>query len=88
LGGEEYITIALLGKIKGETDDRAHLLPSVPITSSGVRIAESMKHVIDFKARNGFITGLAISDLGGQIYETSDMNDALLEVLEDVFENH
>ena len=27
LGGDKYITIALLGKIKGETGDRAHLLP-------------------------------------------------------------
>jgi hypothetical protein len=88
LGGDEYITIALLGKIKGETDDRAHLLPSVHVTSSGIRIADSVKRLIEFKARNGFTSGPAISDFSGYIYDTSDMTDALIEVLEDVFENH
>jgi hypothetical protein len=30
--GNIYVVIALLGKIKGELDDRAHLLPCVPVT--------------------------------------------------------
>jgi hypothetical protein len=35
---DKYLVIALLGKIKGEAGDRAHLLPSVTITSSGIRV--------------------------------------------------
>ncbi len=88
LGGTEYVTIALLGKIKGETDNCAHLLPSVPVTSSGVRVETSLKRLIELKARSGLKLGPAISDLSSRIFDPSDMNDALLEVLEDLFDNH
>jgi hypothetical protein len=35
--------------VKGESDDRDHLLPSVPVTSSGVKVKESLK-VKDFES--------------------------------------
>jgi hypothetical protein len=38
VGGEDYVVIALLGKIKGESGDQAHLLPCVPKTSSGIKV--------------------------------------------------
>jgi hypothetical protein len=88
LGGTKYITIALLGKIKGETGDRAHLLPSVPVTSSGIQVEASVKRLIDFKARKGFKTGPAISDLQGRVFEPKALNDALLDIMEDLFDDH
>jgi hypothetical protein len=88
LGGLEYVTIALLGKIKGETGDHAHLLPPVPITSLGVQVEASLKRLMDFKARKGFKTGPAISDLQGQVFEPKALNDALLKILEDLFDYH
>jgi hypothetical protein len=88
LGGDKHLTIALLGKIKGETGDRAHLLPSVPVTSSGIQVEASLKRLMDFKSRKGFKTGPAISDLQGRVFEPRAMNDALLEVMEDIFDNH
>jgi hypothetical protein len=38
VGEDEYVVITLLGKIKGEAGDHAHLLPSVTITPSGIRV--------------------------------------------------
>ena len=32
VGGDQYVVIALLGKIKGEMGDRSHLLPCVAKT--------------------------------------------------------
>jgi hypothetical protein len=88
LGGNEYVMIALLRKIKGETYNCVHLLPLVHTTSSDVKVEVSLKRLIDLKARAGLKSGPAISDLSGCIFKPSDMNDALLEVLEDLFDNH
>jgi hypothetical protein len=48
-GGNKYVVIAFLGKIKGETSDRDHLIPCVPVTSSGVEVKASVQQLIDFK---------------------------------------
>ena len=49
LGGDKYVVIALLGKIKGETADRDHLLPCMPVTSSGIDVKASVGRLIEFK---------------------------------------
>jgi hypothetical protein len=87
-GQNEYVVIALLGKIKGESGDRAHLLPSVPRTSSGIQVREKIKRLLDFKRRVGQVTGPAISDLKGKIFSSRSLNDAFLEILEDLFDTH
>jgi hypothetical protein len=87
LRGDKHLMIALLGKIKGETGDLAHLLPSVPITSSGIQVEALLKRLMDFKFRKGFKTGPAILDLQGRVFEPRAMNDALLEVIKDIFDN-
>jgi hypothetical protein len=87
-GGDRYVVIALLGKIKGETEDRAHLIPCVPITSSGINVKASLDHLMTFKASLGFRTGPAISDIRGQILSNSSLNDSLLEILEVFFDSH
>jgi hypothetical protein len=45
LGCDEYVMITLLGKGKGERDNCAHLLPFVPVTSSGVNVAKSLSSI-------------------------------------------
>jgi hypothetical protein len=87
-GGERYVVIALLGKIKGESDDRDHLLPCVPITSSGVEVKTSLKRLLEFKRSRGHTDGPAISDLHGRVFSHRVMNDALLELLEELFDSH
>jgi hypothetical protein len=59
----------------------------VPVTLLGIQVGASLKRLIDFKAQKDFKTGPTISDLQGQVFEIA-MNDALFEVLEDIFDNH
>jgi hypothetical protein len=82
VGGEEYVIIALLGKINGEAGNQA--LPSVTKTSSGIRVRDKIKHLLDFKKSIGQVIGPAVSDLKGKIYLSRSLNDAFLEILEDL----
>jgi hypothetical protein len=86
-GGTRYVVIALLGKIKGESDDRDHLLPCVPVTSSGVDVKASVEKLLEFKRSRGYTSGPAISDIDGRVFSHRVMNDALLELLEELFDS-
>jgi hypothetical protein len=87
-GGTKYIVIALLGKIKGESGYRAHLLPCVPVTSSGIDVKASLTRLIKFKKLQGHEDGPAISDLNGRVLSHRALNDSLLETLEELFGTH
>jgi hypothetical protein len=65
--------VTLQGTIKGETNDRDHLLPCVLTTSLGVDVKASLERLVLLKATNGFTDGPAISDLAGHIFSTKDM---------------
>jgi hypothetical protein len=86
-GDGSYVVVTLQGTIKGETNDRDHLLPCVPVTSSGVGLKSSLERLMAFKSRKGFLDGPAISDEAGRSYSTKDMTASLLETLEDLFES-
>jgi hypothetical protein len=85
-GDGTSVIIALLGKIKGEHNERCHLLPSVPVTQSGVRAAESLERLIASKRRNRFEDGPAISDEKGEAYSSRAIDGCLHEILEDLFD--
>ena len=84
--GKEYVIVALRGKIKGEHSQRDHLLPCSPITSSGIDVKASINRLILLKKSQGRLSGPAISDEAGVIFSSRAMDDALHEVLEDLFE--
>jgi hypothetical protein len=86
--GDKYVVIVLLGKIKGKSGDRAHLLPTVPTTSSGIKVRLSLEHLMEFKYAQGFIDGPAISDLCGNMLSHGSLNEALLEILKELFDTH
>jgi hypothetical protein len=86
-GDGTYVVVTLQGTIKGESNDRDHLLPCVPVTSSGVDVKASLERLMAFKTTKGFSDGPAISDIGGRAYSTKDMTDSLLEILEDLFDS-
>jgi vacuolar-type H+-ATPase subunit I/STV1 len=44
--------------------------------------------LIEFKKARGHIAGPAISDTNGRVFSHRVMNDALLELLEELFETH
>jgi hypothetical protein len=87
-GGDKYVVVALLGQIKGESGDRAHLLPCVPITSSGIEIKTSLLRLLEFKRMRSCVVGPAISDLEGNVLSHRALNDSLLEILEELFDTH
>jgi hypothetical protein len=85
-GRRNFHCHSLLGKIKGKHHERCHLLPSVPVTQSGVRVAESLERLAASKRRNGFEDGPAISDEKGEAYSSRAIEDCLHEILEDLFD--
>eukprot|EP00978_Attheya_sp_CCMP212_P015773 scaffold40823_cov60-Attheya_sp.AAC.1 len=73
-GGDEYLVIALLGKIKGEHQDLAHLLPCVHgVTSSGIKVKQAIDDLIEIKEKHGFRDGPAISDSSGHVHKIRDI---------------
>jgi hypothetical protein len=87
-GGDKYVVITLLGRVKGETDNRDHLLPCVPVTSSGIDVKALVARLIKFKCSNGHMDGPAILDVAGNVLSHQALNDLSLEVLEEFFDSH
>jgi hypothetical protein len=86
-GDGSYVVVTLQGAVKGETNDRDHLLPCVPITASGVNVKESLKRLMSHKKSLGFTDGPAISDFNGRSFSTRDMTESLADILEDLFDS-
>lgn len=80
----ECVTLALLGKIKGEDGDKVHLIPCVKTTSSGIKVEAAVHRLIEMKKTQGFVDGPAISDMNGHAYLSRDIDDLLHEVLGDL----
>lgn len=85
-GGDKYVIVTLLGKVKGEQHGRHHLLPSVPMTSSGINVKEIISRAIAVKSQLGFKNGPLISDEKGKLLSSRAIDDVLAEVLSDLFE--
>jgi hypothetical protein len=73
--GDKHITVALLGKIKGESQDRDHLIPCSPVTSSGIEVKVSVDRLIQAKERIGCFDGPTISGRDGRALSTQCIND-------------
>ena len=84
-GYPRYFIVALLGRVKGETSDRAHLLPCVVTTSSGLKVFELVQRLVRLKESQGFIYGPAISNTEGKIYTSAKMDTCLIDILEETF---
>ena len=78
---KDYIIIALLGKIKGESNDAAHLIPCVLITSSGINIREVIERLIREKEDLKLKDRPAISNETGELIESSEIDNMLIELL-------
>ena len=55
----KYVVFALLGKVKGESHDRAHLLPAAVVTKLGLNVKGILKRFLDVKKQAGFMDGPA-----------------------------
>ena len=80
-----FFIIGLLGKIKGEHNNRAHLIPCINTTSSGIEVKKVVQRLLVEKSILGFKNGPAISDMKGRIHAEQDMDDLLIEILEEIY---
>jgi len=83
---DDYVVIALLGKVKGESQDRAHLIPCVIKTKSNIEIRTILKRLIEVKRDLGFSQGPAISDIHGNLLSTTILNERLQDLLSNIFD--
>jgi hypothetical protein len=86
-GDGSYLVVTLQGTVKGESNDRDHLLPCVKMTNSGIDVHASLSRLMTHKTSMDVIDGPAISDEKGRSYSTKDMTGSLLEILEDLFDS-
>jgi hypothetical protein len=55
---------------------------------SGIEVKVSVAQLIEFKHSHRCVEGPTISDLAGNVLSHQAMNDALLKVLEELFDTH
>jgi hypothetical protein len=80
-----YFLIPLMGKVKGEHCDRCHLLPCTFQSDSGLKPYTWIRRLIVSKERQGLSYGPAISDEKGRVLNSSNIDQAMHEVLEELF---
>ena len=85
-GSSKYLIVALLGKIKGEHHDVAHLIPCTHMTDSGIGVYKSLDKLIREKKSRTIIDGSAISSSYGLLLSTQTINDMLIDVLQEIYE--
>jgi hypothetical protein len=84
----KHVVIALLGSVKGEHNERQHLLPSVNVTKSGIQVRRWVRRTIASNFSNNRMSGPAFCDEKGVVLTTRAMNDLLHEVLEEIRGEH
>ena len=83
---EDYVVLALLVRIKGESLDCAHLLPCTAVTGSGLDVRKILKRLLEAKENVGFRDGPAVSDVNGKLLKTKDLDDMLHKILFKVYD--
>ena len=81
---EKHVIIALLGQVKGEHNERQHLIPCVNVTKSGINVRRWLRRTIAVNFSEGRVTGPAFCDEKGVVLPTRVMNDMLHEMLEEI----
>ena len=83
---EGLVWFPLVGKLKGDSSPETYYLRAVELTSSGINVRwwrDSLVTVLRIKNRT---EGPAICDEDGFLLPSSDVNECLWEVLEDIYE--
>ena len=80
-----YFYICLRGQVKGEHGVRCHVMPCTFTTSSGIEVYESVKRLVKLKSSQGHKDGPAISGVDGKLLNRQALDDALHEVLLELF---
>ena len=83
---DTFILIALLGRMKGETLDRSHLIPCVNITSTGINVKSIVRRLAKLKRSQNLLDGPAISDLNGNAIATLELDGLFVSILEHLYD--
>ena len=86
--GKSILIIPLLGKVKGETHRREHILPCVEKTSSGINVRNWMNLLLEVRALTDQKNGPAITKSDGVLFTTSELNEIFHELLWEVFQTN
>ena len=81
-----YLTVGLMGRVKGETHDRCHLVPCVQVTGSGIEVRRILMRHLELKRSQGNINGPAISKVNGELYKSTEIDEMLIEILEELLD--
>ena len=84
-GSIPYVSLALLGKVKGENHTRHHMMHSVATTSSGLQVRKTIEALMLVRRWEGRSRGPAICDEAGVVWTTQFANQVLHEALETLF---
>ena len=81
-GKQDYLIIPLLGRVKGEISDFAHLVPCIPKTLSGIDVNRVLERLMKIKVELGYRDGTTISSIDGKLLGAKYVNSLMLEILE------
>jgi len=84
---EEYVTIVLLGRLKGEQHDLQHLIPCANETSTRIPIRKLIKNHLRLKELYQVVDGPAISTKEGKLLTPKFVDDTIHELLTDIFQS-
>jgi hypothetical protein len=84
----KHVVIALLGAVKGEHNERQHLIPCANETKSGIQVRRWLRRSIAANYAEGRVSGPAICDEQGVVLSTRVMNEMLHEMLEEIRVEH
>ena len=74
--------------MKGETQDRYHLIACVHRTGSEVNVGEILLVHIELKRRQGLIAGPDISCEIGKLFTSAEIDEMLIEILTEMHEDN
>ncbi len=77
----DHVVVPLLGRFKGETNSRYHLIPLVSTTQSGLQVKLWIERLIEVRRKEGRIQGPAFCDRSGLPIKSFVYQEALAERL-------
>jgi hypothetical protein len=77
----DHVVVPLLGRFKGETNSRYHLIPLAATTRSGLQVKLWIDRLLEVRQRDGRLSGPAFCDKLGQPIQPSVYQEAFAERL-------
>ena len=82
------IVVAFWGQFKGEHSERRHLLPSINITSSGIKVRQWIQRAVALSEQAGRSRGPLMQHITGDIITSKELDDLFHQLLLAVFTHH